>query len=110
MLSGVRSGLSSGLNIPRVGAVNSRGNRGIYAAEPAPGYNAYFRSDSGITLDGSNNVSDWADLTGVYTMTQATASQRPSNPTGNLVSPITGIVPTVVSFDGSKVSSSDDLK
>lgn len=40
---------------------------------------AYFRADAGITIDGSNNVSNWMDLTGNgHDLAQATAGNRPN--------------------------------
>lgn len=43
-----------------------------------PGLAAYFEADQGITLDGSNNVSQWNDLSGNGAhLTQATALSRP---------------------------------
>ena len=38
----------------------------------------WLKADDGVTADGSNNVSAWADQTGNYTVTQATGGSQPT--------------------------------
>ncbi len=38
----------------------------------------WLKADDGVTADGSNNVSAWADQTGNYTVTQGTGGSQPT--------------------------------
>lgn len=52
---------------------------------PASGYTAWYRSDSGIVLDGSGKVEQWNDLSGNnLNLTQADADQRGDYETSNI--------------------------
>jgi len=45
---------------------------------PTTGLVFWCKADAGVTYDGSNNVSSWADQTGNYTVTQGTSANKPT--------------------------------
>ena len=44
----------------------------------------WFKADAGVTADGSNNVSAWADQTGDYNVTQTTSGSQPTLVSGDI--------------------------
>jgi hypothetical protein len=69
---------------------------GLVGGVVSDGLLAWFNAGQGITLNGTN-VSAWADTSGTYTVTQATAANQPAYVTGDVAYKQR----PYVSFDGS---------